>query len=239
MGSSFTLLPYLYHHLSNPTIQSLISHELFSSCHMTVILSPAVVWFTSSSACHSFSICQGPGSYSSYLPFPPPFSIVPSSSSYTCHLFPVHHSATELSCTCIYSLPAILSPKPVLLPVIPHCVTHGPATYHSLLYPSQFPLVTHTHPVLLLSANVSSTPRCTCYAPVTSFNPPRTSRLFPDAPHHSFFSAQTIHSTIYHWSLSPPCTCHSSSYASLHHAVLIYLVLLRTVPHPPWESLIT
>lgn len=214
MGSSFTLLPYLYHHLSNPTIQSLVSHELFSSCHMTVILSPAIVWLTSSSACHSFSICQGPGSYSSYLPFFPPFSIVPSSSSYTCHLFPVHHSATELSCTCIYSLPAILSPKPVLLPVIPHCVTHGPATYHSLLYPSQFPLVTHTHPVLLLSANVSSTPRCTCYAPVTSFNPPRTSRL-----------SQMLHIT--HSSVHRPSIPLYTIDPSVHPALVI---------HPPMHN---
>lgn len=191
MGSSFTLLPYLYHHLSNPTIQSLVSHELFSSCHMTVILSPAIVWLTSSSACHSCSICQGPGSYSSYLPFSPPFSIVPSSSSYTCHLFPVHHSATELSCTCIYSLPAILSPKPVLLPVIPHCVTHGPATYHSLLYPSQFPLVTHT---------IQSFCYQLMYHPLLgapAVHP--LHHLIPHVPaHHSFFSAQTIHSTIYH-----------------------------------------
>lgn len=96
----------------------------------------------------------------------------------------------------------------------------------------------HTHhPVLLLSASVSSTPRCTRYA-VTSLNPLCISHLFPDTPHHSFFKEQIIHSTIYHQSFSLSCTCHPSSYASLHHTVLLYLVLLRTVPHPlPRESL--
>lgn len=146
----------------------------------------------------------------------------------TCLFFFLHlqssHPVLPISVTCflsitvllschapiIYSLPAILSSKPVSLSVIPHCVTQLSRYLPFTLLYTSYTSPTHIlsfcyllvyHPLLGVHL------LCT----VTSFNPPCTFHLFPDAPHHSFFRTQTIYSTIYHQSLRPPYTCHSSS----------------------------
>lgn len=178
--------------------------------HLTVIFPPAIVWFISSSVCHLFSIFQGLGSSSFHLSFF--FSIC------NCPIqFFLYLSLVSCLPQCHWAFM-----HPLFIPFLPFCHPNlslfllspivflsCPATNRSFLYTS-YTSPTHNlsfcyllvyHPFLGVHL------LCT----ITSFNPPCTSHLFPDAPHYSFFRAQTIHSTMYHQSLSPPYTCHSSS----------------------------
>lgn len=120
--------------------------------HLAVILPPVTVYFISSSAFHSFSIYQGPGSSSSHLPF--------FLHSQLSHQFFLYLSLVPCLPQCHWAF-IFCHPNMFLFLLSAIVLLSCLATYCSLLYHS----FSHPHsPVLLLSASVSSTLRCTCYA---------------------------------------------------------------------------